>query len=145
VKVSKFQFVALVLISVLICGIIIVIFDISRMKAELDRLYWIAENTHSGMVQTLIERTESLLYQRQTILMGLAGLTALIIVSSILSLQSVEGKNESFTKFPLFYTYITTPKTFKFKPELTALEVCNRLALSEGQKENEMRKRRGEK
>ena len=104
-KVSKFQFVALVLISVLICGIIIVIFDISGIKAELDHLYWIAENTHSGMVQTLIERTESLLYQRQTILMGLAGLTALIIVSSMLIKRKLTGKAVRDIRTPMDVFY----------------------------------------
>jgi len=84
VKVSKFQFLALVVISFLICGIIIGIDDILGIKDRLEQFYWIAENTHSGMVGWFIERDESQLYQKQTILMGLVGLTALIIVSSML-------------------------------------------------------------
>ena len=88
----SYVFVALVLIGVLICGIIIVIFDISRIKAVLDQLYWVAENTHSGMVGIMIEYAESQLYQRQTILMGLAGLAALIIVSLMLIKRKLTGK-----------------------------------------------------
>jgi hypothetical protein len=80
-KVSKFRLVVLVLICALICTITVVCIDIWKIKADLDNLYWIAENTHSGMVWLFIERIESLLYQRLMLLMVLG--VALIITSLI--------------------------------------------------------------
>ena len=88
----SYVFVTLVLISVLICGIIIVIFDISRITAKLDELHWYAENSHSFMAPIMIEIVEAKLYQKQMILMSLVSLTALILVSLMLIKSKLTGK-----------------------------------------------------
>ncbi|UCE29149.1 MAG: hypothetical protein JSV85_07870 [Candidatus Bathyarchaeota archaeon] len=85
-SVSGLQFIALVSIGVLICGIIISIYRISCLEAELDRLHFIREApVIASMVDWAIEGTESWLHQEQTIVMSLIGLTALIVASSKLA------------------------------------------------------------
>jgi hypothetical protein len=89
---SRFRFVAFVLISVLICGIVITVHDLFLIKVRLDKLHWWAENSHSFMAPIMIEIVESKLYQKQMILTGLMGLTALTIVSLMLIRRKLSGK-----------------------------------------------------
>ena len=78
----------LVLVVPMVSAIGVVWIDIWKTKAELDNLYWIAENTHSGMVGFVIEEVESMLHQRVTLLAGLTFLTvSTILVMSLLILK----------------------------------------------------------
>ena len=94
---SKFRFAVLVLICALICTIVVFCIDIWKIKAELDHLYWIAENTHSGMVWLFIERTESLLHQR---LMLLTILGVVLIITSLIGIchQQIIVKSSNMTE-----------------------------------------------
>jgi len=94
------KFAVLVLIVAMICAIGVVCFDIMKIKARLDKLYWIAENTHSFVAGIMIERAELLLNQKLMLLTALVVVTILIIVGLILV-------------------------KYKFKPELTTLEACS--------------------
>jgi len=103
---SKFQFVALALISVLICGIVIAVRDVFLTMVKLDELHWVAENTPSFMAPIMIEIVESKFYQRQMILMGLVGLTILTIVGLTLIRRKLSGKAARDKRTPQSLTAI---------------------------------------
>lgn len=100
-KMSKFRIAVLALICALICAIVVFCIDIWKIKAELDHLYWIAENTHSGMVGAFIERAESLLHQR---LMFLTILWVALIIMSLIGIrhQQIAHKRTSRCLFEAF-------------------------------------------
>ena len=66
----------LIPLAVMVYSTIVVCIDILDLRAQLDNLYWIAENTHSGMVGYAIDRVESMLHEH---MMRLAVLTILTI------------------------------------------------------------------
>lgn len=78
-KMSKSRIAVLVLIVAMICAIGVVCFDIMKIKAELDDLYWIAENTHSFTAGVFIERAELLLNQKLILLTALVVVTVTIM------------------------------------------------------------------
>ena len=82
----KIAFVILMVVTIiaLICAIGLVWGDIQKLNAELDRLHWIEENTHSGGVRIAIEVAEAKLHEQLTILAVLSVVAVITIVSSIL-------------------------------------------------------------
>ena len=91
-KMSKSRLVLLAIFIALSLSISVVCYDILRIKAKLDNLYWIAENTHSGMVSTLIGRAELMLHQRLTVLTVLVLATTIL---AIMSFRSIKHKQTS--------------------------------------------------
>ena len=73
----------LAMIIALVCGIVVLSVDVLRIKAELDRLHWIAENTHSGGVRIAIEVAEAKLHEQLTIL------TVLIVVTTVVLMMGL--------------------------------------------------------
>lgn len=61
---KKFRIVVLAFVIAMICILSIFLLEIWRIRAKLNDLYEIAENTHSGMVDVAIKGLESLLGQR---------------------------------------------------------------------------------
>ena len=77
----SFKIAFLIVTVALIYGIVALSVDVLRIKAELDRLYWIRETTHSGGVRIAIEVVEAKLHEQLTILTVLVVVTALTIAS----------------------------------------------------------------
>ena len=71
---SKFKIVVSVLVVAMVCAIGIEVNYLWKIKSELDRLYWISENTESALVGVAIDYVEADLRQHLT------QLTVLIIM-----------------------------------------------------------------
>ena len=95
-KQPKVVFAILVLVLVLmVSAISVVCIDMWNTKTKLDKLYWVAENTQSGMVYAFIERAELVLRQRLIVLGLLAVATTLTAILTIMSFRSIKQKQTS--------------------------------------------------
>ena len=89
-KVSKFKVVVSVLLVAMVavaCNIAFVVKVIWRLQGQLKKLYWIAENTHSGVVGWAIDFTEEALEQKLTHLKILVVAMAVLVVSLMVSIK----------------------------------------------------------
>ena len=89
-KLSNFKVVVSVLLIAMVVvayNIALVVKDIWRIQGALKKLYWIAENTYSGMVGWAIELTEEALEQKLMHLKILAVAMAVLVVTLILSIK----------------------------------------------------------
>ena len=96
---SKFKIVVSVLVVAMVCAIGIEVNYLWKVKSELDRLYWIAENTDSFMVWIAIEFVEADLRQHLTQLTVLiVMLPVTVIVSWMLNRIYIKHKETRIGK-----------------------------------------------
>ena len=82
----------LVTIIALVCAIGLVWSDIQKLNAVLDNLYWTAENTHSGVVWSMIELAEARLQQKQAVFTSL-----IVVMTVVLTIGSIAGLRHKLT------------------------------------------------
>lgn len=89
---EKLTVVVASILCILIFAAAIVCVNIWNLKSELDYLYWVAENTHSGMVGWAIEHGESMLRQKLMELTLLVGVTTTLVIV-VVSFRSIRHKH----------------------------------------------------
>jgi len=93
-KISKTRAVLLVAFVALCLFMGVIYNDILRITNTLDTLYWVSENTHSGVVTVMIREAKSALNRRVTVLSLLIVATAFV---AIIGLTGIKHKPKKIT------------------------------------------------
>jgi len=83
-RVSKFKVAALMALVAIFCGITVVFIEIWKLNVQLSRLYWVAENTHSGVVGAVILSAQEQLQGRLKLLTALTMSESIVACTLVL-------------------------------------------------------------
>ena len=116
--------IGLVIFFVLLGLTLLWAWDMLRAQAELDYLYWIQNNTHSGFVDIVIPYAEERVQQRTTELTVFAAALAVFSVGGLLVCKYASKKHVSTAALLLLFLLFLTPLPATARLDVATLLRC---------------------